>query len=123
MVKRTRFEKTGCPIARALDALGDGWSLLIIRDAFTGIRRFNEFQKDLGVAKNILTVRLRTLTAQGILKTQPADDGSAYMEYVLTPKGRAVFLILAALRRGIFVITAKFPISSGPTIAILRSVY
>ena len=99
MVKRTRFEKTGCPIARALDALGDGWSLLIIRDALTGIRRFNEFQKDLGVAKNILTVRLRTLTAQGVLKTQPADDGSAYMEYVLTPKGRAVFLILAALRQ------------------------
>jgi DNA-binding HxlR family transcriptional regulator len=79
--------------------LGDWWSLLIIRDALLGIRRFSEFQKNIGLAKNILTVRLRALVENGILKTMPASDGSAYQEYVLTPKGRGVFPILVALRQ------------------------
>jgi DNA-binding HxlR family transcriptional regulator len=99
MVKRTSFEKAECPVARSLDALGDWWSLLIIRDAFLGLRRFSEFQKNLGCAKNILTVRLRALVESGILKTAPASDGSAYQEYVLTPKGRGVFPVLVALRQ------------------------
>ena len=59
MVRRTSLEKADCPIARALDVLGDWWSLLIIRDALLGVRRFGEFQKNLGCAKNILAVRLR----------------------------------------------------------------
>ena len=99
MVKRTSLEGDECPIARALDVIGDWWSLLIIRDAFFGVRRFGEFQKELGLAKNILTVRLRTLVDQGILATAPASDGSAYQEYVLTPKGRGIFPILVALRQ------------------------
>jgi DNA-binding HxlR family transcriptional regulator len=99
MVKRTSFEKAECPIARSLDAIGDWWSLLIIRDALLGARRFGEFQKSLGCAKNILTVRLRTLVDQGILKTAPASDGSPYQEYLLTPKGRGVFPVLVALRQ------------------------
>jgi DNA-binding HxlR family transcriptional regulator len=99
MVKRTRFEDAECPIARSLDSLGDWWSLLIIRDALLGICRFSEFQKNIGLAKNILTVRLRTLVEHGILKTVPASDGSAYQEYVLTPKGRGVFPVLVALRQ------------------------
>ena len=99
MVKRTSLENDDCPVARSLDALGDWWSLLIIRDALLGIRRFSEFQKNIGLAKNILTVRLRTLVGHGILKTVPASDGSAYQEYVLTPKGRGVFPVLVALRQ------------------------
>src|SRR6266436_7582792 len=99
MVKRTSLEGDGCPIARSLDAIGDWWSLLIIRDALLGARRFGEFQKSLGLAKNILTVRLRTLVDQGILKMAPASDGSAYQQYVPTPRGRGVFPILVALRQ------------------------
>jgi DNA-binding HxlR family transcriptional regulator len=99
MVKRTSLEKAECPVARSLDSLGDWWSLLIIRDALLGIRRFSEFQKNIGLAKNILTVRLRALVERGILKTVPASDGSAYLEYVLTPKGRGVFPVLVALRQ------------------------
>jgi DNA-binding HxlR family transcriptional regulator len=99
MVKRTSLEKAECPIARSLDAIGDWWSLLIIRDALMGINRFSEFQKHIGLAKNILTVRLRALVDHGILKTAPASDGSAYQEYVLTPKGRGVFPVLVALRQ------------------------
>lgn len=98
-MKRTSFENAGCPVARSLDVLGDWWSLLIIRDAFLGIRRFSEFQKNLGCAKNILTVRLRALMEHGILTTAPASDGSAYQEYLLTPKGRGVFPVLVALRQ------------------------
>jgi DNA-binding HxlR family transcriptional regulator len=98
-VKRTSLEQAECPIARSLDAIGDWWSLLIIRDAFLGLRRFSEFQKNIGLAKNILTVRLRALVDHGILKTAPASDGSAYQEYVLMPKGRAVFPVLVALRQ------------------------
>lgn len=99
MVKRTSLEKAECPVARSLDVIGDWWSLLIIRDAFLGICRFSEFQKSIGLAKNILTVRLRALVDDGILKTAPASDGSAYQEYVLTPKGRGVFPVLVALRQ------------------------
>jgi DNA-binding HxlR family transcriptional regulator len=99
MVRRTSFERAGCPIARSLDAIGDWWSLLIIRDALLGKRRFSEFQKSLGLAKNILTVRLRAMVEHGILKMAPASDGSAYQEYLPTPKGRGVFPVLVALRQ------------------------
>jgi DNA-binding HxlR family transcriptional regulator len=115
MVKRTSFEKAECPIARSLDSIGDWWSLLIIRDAFLGLRRFGEFQKSLGLAKNILTVRLRTLVDDGILKTAPASDGSAYQEYVLTPKGRGIFPVLVALRQW----SEEFSFSSGGCSTVL----
>src|SRR6478735_10606487 len=98
-MKRTSLKNAECPVARSLDSIGDWWSLLIIRDAFLGIRRFSEFQKNIGLAKNILTVRLRALVEHGILTTAPASDGSAYQEYVLTPKGRGTFPILVALRQ------------------------
>ena len=98
-MKRTSFAGDSCPIARALDVIGDWWSMLIIRDALLGRRRFGEFQKSLGLAKNILSARLRMLTDEGILSTAPAADGSAYQEYVLTDKGRGVFPILVALRQ------------------------
>lgn len=99
MVKRTSHRSASCPVARPLDAIGDWWSLLIIRDAFDGLRRFGEFQKSLGLAKNILASRLRNLVEHGILETAPASDGSAYSEYVLTPKGLGLFPLLVALRQ------------------------
>ncbi|QCI69416.1 helix-turn-helix transcriptional regulator [Phreatobacter stygius] len=72
---------------------------MIIRDAFDGLSRFGEFQKSLGLAKNILSARLRTLTARGILAVEPAAEGSAYQRYVLTEKGRGLFLVMVALRQ------------------------
>jgi DNA-binding HxlR family transcriptional regulator len=98
-MRRKSLSGAACPIARTLDVIGDWWSLLIIRDALLGVRRFSEFQKRLGLAKNILTVRLRGLVNQGILEMAPASDGSAYQEYLLTPKGRGIFPILVALRQ------------------------
>ncbi|MGW1227074.1 winged helix-turn-helix transcriptional regulator [Streptomyces sp. NPDC001478] len=99
MVTRTRLDDSECPVARSVDAIGDWWSLLIVRDAFDGSRRFGEFQRSLGVAKNILTARLRSLVAGGIMESVPAEDGSAYRAYVLTPKGRALFPVIVALRQ------------------------
>jgi DNA-binding HxlR family transcriptional regulator len=96
-MKRTSFAKDECPVARSLETVGDWWSLLIIRDAFVGKKRFGEFQRSLGVAKNILTVRLKKLVAGGVLDTAPASDGSAYSEYVLTDKGKRLFLVIVAL--------------------------
>lgn len=99
MVKRVSLWDAGCPVGRALDVIGDWWSLLIIRDAFDGVRRFSEFQTGLGIAKGMLATRLRDLTQRGILETAPASDGSAYSEYVLTEKGRGLFLVIVALRQ------------------------
>ena len=98
-MKRKSLEEAPCPVARTLDVIGDWWSLLIVRDAFDGVRRFSEFQKGLGMAKNILSTRLRTLVAQGILEIAPASDGSAYQEYILTDKGRALFPVIVGLRQ------------------------
>jgi streptomycin 3"-adenylyltransferase len=93
------MEDAQCPVARTLDVIGDWWSLLIVRDAFDGVRRFSEFQKGLGMAKNILSTRLRTLVAHGILEIAPASDGSAYQEYILTDKGQALFPVIVGLRQ------------------------
>ncbi|WP_434576208.1 winged helix-turn-helix transcriptional regulator [Pseudomonas sp. Z3-6] len=88
-----------CPVARTLGVIGDRWSLMIIRDAFDDIRRFSEFQKSLGVAKNILASRLKALVEVGVFDVRPASDGSAYKEYVLTEKGREIFPVVVSLRQ------------------------
>ncbi len=99
MAKRISHKDSMCGVARPLDAIGDWWSLLIVRDALDGCHRFGEFQKSLGLAKNILSARLRNLVAHGIMDMVPASDGSPYQEYVLTEKGRGLFPLLVALRQ------------------------
>ncbi|CAK13519.1 winged helix-turn-helix transcriptional regulator [Pseudomonas entomophila] len=88
-----------CPVARALEVIGDRWALMILRDTFDGLRRFSELQRNLGLAKNILAARLKLLVEAGLLAQQPASDGSAYKEYVLTEKGHSVFPIVVGLRQ------------------------
>jgi DNA-binding HxlR family transcriptional regulator len=99
VVKRVSLADSDCPVARALDVIGDWWSLLIIRDAFDGVRRFNDFQSGLGIAKGMLATRLRNLVERGVLGMEPASDGSAYRDYVLTEQGRSLFLVIVALRQ------------------------
>ncbi|MFF5786063.1 winged helix-turn-helix transcriptional regulator [Streptomyces sp. NPDC012693] len=99
MVARTRFDDAPCPVARSVDVIGDRWSLLIVRDAFDGSRRFGEFQRGLGIAKNILTARLRALEEAGVLHGTPTPDGAPHREYVLTDRGRALFPVIVALRQ------------------------
>ena len=99
VAKRKSLKTDPCPVARALDVIGERWSLLIVRDAFDGMRRFGEFQKSLGVAKNILADRLHTLVDEGIFTVAPASDGTAYQQYVLTQKGLALFPVVVGLRQ------------------------
>lgn len=87
-----------CGIAQALEAFGDGWSLLIIRDAFFGIRRFSDFQRNLAIARNILTDRLQRLVDHGILLRIDVGASGQRFEYELTDKGEALLPVLTALR-------------------------
>lgn len=96
---RKRFDDmTSCGVAQALEQVGDWWTLLIVRDAFFGARRFAEFEQSLGIAKNILSDRLQKLVAHEILEKHPVDDAGRRFEYRLTPKGRDLWLVLTALR-------------------------
>ncbi|WP_299999218.1 helix-turn-helix domain-containing protein [uncultured Cedecea sp.] len=88
-----------CPVARSASLVGDRWSLLIVRDAFDGIRRFGDFQRNLGMARNILSDRLQKLVIAGVLEMQAASDGTAYQEYVLTAKGESLFPVIVAMRQ------------------------
>ena len=96
-MKTKSFSDMQCSIARTLDLVGSWWSLLIIRDAMMGARRFKHFQSSLGIAKNTLTSRLNQLVEGGILERVTAADGSAYDEYQLTAKGRDLGPIIVAL--------------------------
>ncbi|MCO8161488.1 helix-turn-helix transcriptional regulator [Pseudomonas sp. 21LCFQ02] len=99
MARHIALASSECPVARTLEAIGERWTLLIIRDAFDDIRRFGDFQKSLGLAKNILAARLKVLVELGIFEICPASDGSAYHEYVLTERGRSTFAIVVCLRQ------------------------
>ncbi|MER6611397.1 helix-turn-helix domain-containing protein [Streptomyces sp. NPDC000927] len=88
-----------CPVMCTADLVGDRWTLLILRDAFTGIRRFSQFQRSLGIAKNILSDRLSGLVRVGVLRTEPASDGTSYRAYALTDKGLELFDLIVALRQ------------------------
>lgn len=99
MSSNTVMEGSPCPVARSVNLIGDRWSLLIVRDAFDGVRRFGDFQRSLGVARNILSDRLRKLLDANILELKDASDGTAYQEYVLTGAGESLFPIVVALRQ------------------------
>jgi DNA-binding HxlR family transcriptional regulator len=97
-MRRTSFADMPCSIARALDVVGEWWSLLIVRDAFLGVTRFEEWQRRLGIARNVLATRLEHLVDQGILERRPYQERPPRDEYVLTGKGRDLGPVLAALR-------------------------
>jgi DNA-binding HxlR family transcriptional regulator len=96
MLKRT-YEGQNCSIARALELVGERWTLLIIRDAFLGVRRFDEFQSSLGVAPNILTDRLNRLVGEGIMERTAYSERPPRFEYRLTDKGRELAVPVLAL--------------------------
>ena len=81
------YEGQNCSIARALEIVGERWTLLIVRDAFLGLRRFDEFQESLGIARNVLTDRLNRLVEEEILERVRYSERPERYEYRLTPKG------------------------------------
>ena len=98
MLKRD-YEGQNCSIARALEVVGERWTLLIIRDVFLGLRKFDEIQEDLGIARNILTDRLNRLVEEGILERVRYGEHSRRYEYRLTKKGLDLNIALTALRQ------------------------
>ena len=95
---RRRFGDMNCGVAQALEALGDWWTLLIVRDAFFGARRFGEFERSLGIAKNILSARLQHLVEHGNFERVDVGTSGERFEYHLTKKGEALLTVLTALR-------------------------
>lgn len=88
-----------CSVANTLDVVGDRWNILLLRDAFMGVRRFEDFQKDLGIARNILSNRLNRLVEAGIFEAVPYQDNPPRSEYRLTPAGKDLLDVLLALWR------------------------
>lgn len=97
MLKPEKADPFRRSVGHVLDVIGEGWSILIIREAFLGTRRFEEFQKRLGIARNILTARLKKLCSNQILDRVPVKEGAKRHEYILTRKGKDMMPLLIAL--------------------------
>jgi DNA-binding HxlR family transcriptional regulator len=93
-MKLKSFEHFNCSLAQTLSVIGEHWSMLIIRDAFFGLRRFDQFQKSLGIARNVLSDRLKKLVLAGVLQR---SEGPGHPEYRLTEKGLALQPVLIAM--------------------------
>jgi DNA-binding HxlR family transcriptional regulator len=93
------YDGQNCSIARALEVVGERWTLLIIRDVFLGLRRFDEIQQSLGIARNVLADRLNRLVEEGVLQRVRYSDRPERFEYRLTRKGRDLNIALSGLRQ------------------------
>jgi DNA-binding HxlR family transcriptional regulator len=96
-MKKTNFGEMPCPIARSLERVGEWWSILILRDAYYGMTRFDEFEKSLGIAPNMLTRRLNGLVEGGLMERRPYQAKPVRYEYVLTERGRDFRPVMLAL--------------------------
>ncbi|MFC4257848.1 winged helix-turn-helix transcriptional regulator [Marinobacter lacisalsi] len=96
---RKRFDDSSCSVARALNEVGDWWSLLIVLQAMYGTRRFVDFQQELGIARNILGDRLNRLVDNDVLRKVDVGEHGPRFEYRLTDKGRDLFPVVIALRQ------------------------
>jgi DNA-binding HxlR family transcriptional regulator len=96
-MKHTSLATLPCPVARTLDLIGEWWTLLIIRDAFLGAHRFDDF-KATGIADNILAARLKRLVEEGLFERQAYQERPVRYDYLLTEKGRALLPVITALR-------------------------
>lgn len=115
-MRRTRFDEWPCPIARATDLIGDWWTPLVMRDAFFGRRRFDEFQESLGMPRAVLAQRLQRLVDEGMLERRQYGDRPPRHEYVLTDKGRAFWDVLAAMWR--WATDYLWPEGDGPPVVL-----
>jgi DNA-binding HxlR family transcriptional regulator len=97
MGRTADYSRQSCAIAATLEIIGDPWTLLVIRDAFQGVRRFEQWQERLGVARNVLAARLKSLVANGVLEPKVYSERPLRHEYVLTPKGKELAAVLLTL--------------------------
>ncbi len=97
--RRARIANEVCSVARAMDAIGDRWSILLLREAYYGVKRFDDFERYVGLASNILSARLKKLTEAGIMTRVRLPEHAGRYEYVLTDKGRDFFPVYLALKK------------------------
>ncbi|SER46546.1 transcriptional regulator, HxlR family [Lentzea xinjiangensis] len=97
MAAKMRLEDRECPLSTALGYVGEWWTLLILHDCFDGYRRFDQFQENLGISTSMLTSRLKSLVANGLLAKEPYQDNPVRYEYVLTELGRSLRPVIVAL--------------------------
>jgi DNA-binding HxlR family transcriptional regulator len=97
-MQRTSFETMNCSVAQCLEVVGEWWSMLIVRDAFLGVRRFDDFQSRLGISRNILATRLTSLVEADVLQKVPYQQRPVRHEYRLTERGLALWPVLTAMR-------------------------
>jgi DNA-binding HxlR family transcriptional regulator len=98
-VERKSFAGMNCSVAQCLEVVGEWWSMLIIRDAFLGVIRFDEFQERLGISRNILSQRLNHLVEAGVLAKVPYSEHPPRYDYRLTDKGRDLWPVLTTMRQ------------------------
>src|SRR4029078_5200332 len=97
MAERIRLEDRECPLSATLGLVGEWWTLLILHDAFDGYTRFDQFQENLGISSSMLTTRLKSLVADGLLERRPDRTTPVRHEYVLTGLGRSLRPVIVAL--------------------------
>jgi DNA-binding HxlR family transcriptional regulator len=98
-VERKSFSDMHCSVAQFLEVVGEWWSMLIVRDAFLGVSRFDQFQERLGISRNVLNQRLAHLVTAGVLERIPYCERPARFDYRLTQKGRDLWPVLTAMRQ------------------------
>jgi len=91
------LSEEACPVARGLSVVGDRWTMLVLRDCFLGIRRFEQFQERLGITRHVLADRLRKLEASGVLRRERYSEKPARYEYRLTDRGKDLYPVLLSL--------------------------
>jgi DNA-binding HxlR family transcriptional regulator len=105
-----------CPVARGLSVIGDRWTMLVLRDCFLGVRRFEQMQERLGITRHVLADRLRKLEAAGVLRREPYQERPLRHEYRLTDRGKALYPVLVSL---IDWANANVPASSEPSVTLI----
>lgn len=115
-VERKSFAGMHCSVAQCLEVVGEWWSMLIVRDAFLGVRRFDEFQQRLGISRNILNQRLVSLVGHGVLQKVPYSEHPPRYEYRLTTKGRDLWPVLIAMRQW----GDKYAAPDGPPLQVVH---
>ncbi|MGG7565399.1 winged helix-turn-helix transcriptional regulator [Rhodovulum sp. DZ06] len=96
-MKWSELKHDPCPVARGLSVIGDRWTMLIIRECFRGVRRFDDFQRGLGITRHVLSDRLRKLEEEGVLRREQYQERPARWEYRLTDAGRALHQVMLSM--------------------------
>ncbi|WP_306005459.1 winged helix-turn-helix transcriptional regulator [Aquicoccus porphyridii] len=115
-MKWNELHNEACPVARGLSVIGDRWTMLVIRDCFLGIRRFEQMQQRLGITRHVLTDRLRKLEADGVLRREAYQERPTRYEYRLTDKGKSLYPVLVTL---IHWADTHVPADGGSSVALL----